>query len=192
MDKELYVSVDIEANGPIPGPNSMWSLGAAAFYDDHLVGTFTINLEDLEGSSGDPDTLAWWSKQPKEILEAARSNPQPPGKAMLEFTRWVDRTCGAHGNARPVCVAYPAGYDFLFIYWYIVRFGLKSPFSFSCLDIKTYAMATLNVPYRQAVKKNMPKSWFTDLPAHTHKADDDALEQGLLFLKMRAQRLANA
>jgi hypothetical protein len=83
-------------------------------------------------------------------------------------------------------VAYPAGYDFLFVYWYIIRFGLKSPFSFSCLDMKTYAMAKLGVPYRQAVKKNMPKRWFQGLPEHTHKASDDALEQGLLFLNMLA------
>jgi hypothetical protein len=164
----------------------MWSLGAVGIFEGKIVDTFTINLEDLEGSSGDPDTLKWWSAQDPKVLAAARENARPPGEAIREFTRWVDKLSNRCGQARPVCVAYPAGYDFLFVYWYIIRFGLKSPFSFSCLDMKTYAMAKLGVPYRQAVKKNMPKRWFQGLPEHTHKASDDALEQGLLFLNMLA------
>jgi hypothetical protein len=29
--KEIYVSTDVEADGPIPGPNSMLSFGSAAY-----------------------------------------------------------------------------------------------------------------------------------------------------------------
>jgi hypothetical protein len=93
-----------------------------------------------------------------------------------------------NGQAAPVGVAYPAGFDFLFVYWYIIRFGLKSPFSFSCLDIKSYAAAVLDIPYRKATKKNMPQKWFKGLPPHTHKATDDAREQGLLFLNIVKHR----
>ena len=43
--KEIYISVDIETDGPIPGPNSMLSFGAAAFSDDgKLVDTHSANL----------------------------------------------------------------------------------------------------------------------------------------------------
>jgi hypothetical protein len=35
-----------------------------------------------------------------------------------------------------VFVAYPAGFDFLFMYWYMIRFVGESPFSFSALGIK--------------------------------------------------------
>ena len=34
-----------------------------------------------------------------------------------------------------------------------------------------------------AVKRNMPRKWFDDLP-HTHGALDDAIEQGALFCNM--------
>ena len=34
MINDIYVSVDIEADGPIPGDFSMLSLGAVAFNDD--------------------------------------------------------------------------------------------------------------------------------------------------------------
>ena len=46
--EEYYVSIDIEADGPIPGSFSMLSLGAAAFDSDgHLLDTWTANLEQL-------------------------------------------------------------------------------------------------------------------------------------------------
>lgn len=182
--KELYFSIDIEADGKIPGPNSMLSLGAVALLDTgKIVGEFTVNLDLLDGAVGDPGTMEWWGKQPKEIWEACRSNPQPPELAMKRFVDWVNEQAREQ-EASPVCVAYPAGYDFLFVYWYMVRFGQDSPFSFSCLDMKTFAMAKLGTQYRKSTKKNMPRGWFAGLPRHEHVALSDAREQGLLFIAM--------
>lgn len=184
---EVFVSIDVETDGPIPGPYSMLSLGAVAFTEDGTnLGEFSVNLELLEGASSDPDTMTWWSKQPKEIWEACRINPKPPVEAMQQFVLWVNELAEEHHKI-PVCVAYPAGFDFMFVYWYLVRFLAKSPFSFSCLDIKTYAMAVLKTPFRQTTKRNMPKSWFKGLPPHEHIACSDAREQGLLFLRMFRQ-----
>ena len=64
----------------------------------------------------------------------------------------------------------------MFVYWYLIKFTGKSPFSHSALDIKTYAMAVLKKNYRESTKRNMPKHWFDQLP-HTHIALDDAIEQ---------------
>ena len=98
-----------------------------------------------------------------------------------EIFHWLEALPG-----KPVFVGYPASYDFLFVYWYLVRFTGHSPFSFSALDIKTYAMAMLGTEYRQSVKRNMPKRWFDETP-HSHVALDDAIEQGLLFCNMLAE-----
>ena len=39
---EIYVSTDVETDGPIPGPHSMLSFGSAAYRADKtLVSTFT-------------------------------------------------------------------------------------------------------------------------------------------------------
>ena len=58
---EIYVSTDVEADGPIPGPNSMLSFGSAAYTaKKELVGTFTANLETLSGAVADPKTMQWW------------------------------------------------------------------------------------------------------------------------------------
>ena len=90
---------------------------------------------------------------------------------------------------RPVFVAYPTGFDFLFVYWYLIRFTGESPFSHSALDIRSYAMAVLKKDYRESSKKNMPKNWF-DPEKHSHVALDDAIEQGTLFCNMLRENLA--
>lgn len=178
MAQEIYVSTDIEADGPIPGPHSMLSLGSAVFTADKtLIGTFTCNLETLPDAEPDPRTAEWWRSQP-EAWAACRSNPRPPREAMSDYLQWLKGLAG-----KPVFVAYPAAYDFMFVYWYLIRFTGESPFSHSALDIKTFAMALLGTGYRESTKKNMPRRWFDDLP-HTHVALDDAIGQGTLFCNM--------
>jgi hypothetical protein len=179
---EIYVSTDVEADGPIPGPHSMLSFASAAYRADKaLVGTFEANLTLLPGAQGDPKTMEWWRRQP-EAWAACRTNLREPETVMPEYVRWLKSLPG-----KPVFVAYPAGYDFMFIYWYLIRFAEESPFSHSALDIKTYAMALLGTEYRESVKRNMPAKWFDDLP-HTHVALDDAKGQGALFCNMLAAR----
>lgn len=175
---EVYVSTDVEADGPIPGPHSMLSLASAAYLADKtLVATFSANLEPLPGATGDPQTMAWWRRNP-EAWRICRSDPQPPAVAMQSYLDWLTRLPG-----RPVFVGYPAAYDFMFVYWYLIRFTGLSPFSHSALDMKTLAMTLMGCGYREATKRRMPRRWFDDLP-HTHVALDDAIEQGALFCNM--------
>lgn len=172
---ETYVSTDIEADGPIPGPHSMLSLGSAAYAaDKSLLSTFSVNLETLPGASADPRTAAWWAGN-SLAWEACRRDPVEPAAAMRRYVTWLRSLPG-----RTVFVGYPAGFDFLFVYWYLIRFAGESPFTQSALDIKSYAMAVLRKPYCESNKKNMPARWFDELP-HTHVALDDAIEQGALF-----------
>jgi len=175
---EIYFSTDVETDGPIPGDNSMLSLGSAAFTKEgKLISTFYGTLETLPGAKGDPDTMNWWG-QNQEAYDETRKNIRPAAFVMQDFVSWVNEQ-----NGKPVFVGYPAGFDFLFVYWYMIHFGLKSPFSFSALDIKTYAMAMMKKEYRESTKKNMPKRWFSN-KKHTHVALDDAIEQGELFCNM--------
>lgn len=181
---EIYVSTDVETDGLIPGPHSMLSFGSAAFTaDKRLLSTFEANLELLPGASGHPETMAWWETRP-EAWAAHRENLRDPAEAMPAYVAWLKALPG-----KPVFVGYPAGFDFLFVYWYLIRFAGESPFSFSALDVKSFAMAVLGCDYRNAVKRNMPKRWFEGLP-HTHKALDDAIGQGVLFCNILAERKA--
>ena len=181
---EIYISTDVETDGPIPGPHSMLSIGSAAYTaDKQLVGTFSANLETLPGAAAHPRTAAWWATQP-EAWAACRSNLEAPEAAMARYVAWIRSLAG-----KPVFVAYPAGFDFLFVYWYLMRFVGESPFSHSALDIKSYAMAVLRTDYRDSTKRNMPRAWFDPLP-HSHVALDDAIEQGALFCNMLRENRA--
>ena len=175
---EIYISTDVESDGPIPGPHSMLSFGSAAYEADKtLVSTFSVNLETLPDAAPHPKTAEWWATQP-EAWAACRKSLETPEIAMVRYVDWLKSLPG-----RPVFVAYPAGFDFLFVYWYLIRFTGESPFSHSALDMKSFAMALLKRNYRESTKKNMPKHWFDPLP-HTHIALDDAIEQGALFCNM--------
>ena len=176
--QDIFVSTDIEADGPIPGPHSMLSFGSAAFTaDGNLVDTFTANLARLEGASGHPRTMAWWERHPA-AWEQARRDPQAASEVMPRYVTWLKSLPG-----KPVFVGFPAAYDFLFVYWYLMRFVGESPFGHSALDIKTFAMAMLDLPYRATVKRHLPQRWFPAV-RHTHVALDDAIEQGHLFCNM--------
>jgi hypothetical protein len=182
---EIYVSTDVETDGPVPGPHSMLSFGSAAYRTDKtLVNTFAANLETLPGATGAPDTMAWWQSQP-DAWAACRKDQEPPERAMRRYLDWLKQLPG-----KPVFVAYPAGFDFLFVYWYLIRFTGESPFSHSALDIKTYAMAMLKSGYRDSTKGNMPRHWFDKL-RHSHQALEDAIEQGALFCNMLAENTDN-
>lgn len=187
---EIYISTDVETDGPIPGPNSMLSFASAAFTaDKRLVSTYCANLQTIPGAVGDPKTMEWWSTQ-KEAWDAHRSSPRDPAVVMPEYVRWVKGLEREH-RVKPVFVGYPAGFDFMFVYWYLIRFAGESPFSFSALDVKTFAMAVMRSDYRRSAKRDMPRSWFDGKAKHTHRALDDAVEQGLLFCNMLAQNRLN-
>lgn len=185
MAVEIYVSTDVETDGPIPGPYSMLSLGSAAFQADKtLVSVFSANLETLPGAASDPHTMAWWRSQPA-AWEACRQNIEAPQVAMERYVAWLKSLPG-----KPVFVAYPAGFDFTFVYWYLIRFVGESPFSHTALDIKTFAMAMLRTQFRETTKRAMPRSWF-DHRRHSHLALEDAIEQGELFCNMLAEQFGS-
>lgn len=175
---EIYVSTDVETDGPIPGPHSMLSFASVALtVEKQAVGTFSANLELLPGAQGHPQTMRWWGEHP-QAWAACRQDVQPPQSAMKAYVDWLNGLPG-----RLVFTAYPAAYDFMFVYWYLMRFVGTSPFKHHALDIRSFAMGALGADYESAHRNNMPEEWFDDLP-HTHTALDDALEQGVWFINM--------
>jgi len=187
--QQIFVSTDIESNGPIPGEYSMLSFGSVALKiaEPHIIDTFYVNLETIKDAKEDKDTMDWWKQERNiEAYKKTRVNMKTPELAMKLYYDWLIKLPGD-----PVFVSYPAGFDFTFIYWYLMKFVGKSPFSFSAIDIKTYAMAMLKKPYKQCTKRNMPNRWHDATFPHTHNALDDAFEQGFLFLTMLKENEKN-
>lgn len=179
---EIYVSTDIEADGPIPGPNSMLSFASVALHGDKTeVGVFTANLATLPGASFDPRVETWWKQFPDAYVRT-RENPRAPGDVMPEYLAWLKALPG-----KPIFVGWPASYDFLWIYWYLVRFTGERPYGENALDIRSYAMGMRKSEFRMTARSYLPKRWWDEGLAHTHVALDDAREQGMLFCNMLAE-----
>ena len=181
MRADCYISVDVEADGPIPGPYSMISFGAAVAgirssdgfnATDPATATFYRELRPISDEYV-PEALAVSGLDRSALVRDGAD----PAAAMAEFSAWAVATAG---QARPVVVAYPACYDWMFLYWYLIRFTGESPFGHSgCLDMKTLYATKADVPLGAAVKGRMPKHLLSRRP-HTHHALDDAIEQAEL------------
>ena len=176
--REIFISTDIEASGPIPGPYSMWSLGAVALWPDKtVVDEFSANLEDLPGAGVDAKTMEFWARNP-EAYERARLDPEPPIQVMQSFSAWLKAL-----PARPIFVGSPIGFDFLFVRWYFIYLLEHCPFGFTALDLRSFAMPVLGKDFSKCGKRNYPARLRAPVP-HTHVALEDALEQGLLFCNL--------
>ena len=193
---DLYISLDIEADGPIPGPtgwgHSMLSLGAcvagtlssgddAGFHPvDPSADTFYVELKPISDDVA-PEALAVCERalsMPREELQAHGADP---ATAMREFVTWVKEAERKH-NGRAVAVGWPSSWDFgTWVFWYLTRFAGESPFSHGQhRDIRDVLATRQNIPVRGLTKRAIPQ----DLRAkrrHTHHALDDAIEQAELF-----------
>lgn len=184
-EPEIYVSTDIEADGPIPGPHSMLSFASVAYGRDKTVlASFSANLETLPDATPHPRTMEWWQQFP-QAWEACRKDTRDPQHVMTEYLAWVNGLPG-----RPVFVGWPASWDFMWIYWYLVRFTGERPFRESALDVRSYAMGMRKCDFSRTTRSYLPKRWFSDELPHTHQAIDDALEQGALFCNMLGENVA--
>ena len=186
MGADVYFSLDIEADGPIPGPYSMVSVGLAVAGEresdfssaDPTVETFYRELRPIS-EEWDPAALAVSGLTRDGLL----ADGADPGTAMAELTDWVQRVAAGR---RPVVVAYPACYDWMFLYWYLLRFTGGSPFGHSgCLDLKTLYATKAGVALTGATKRTMPRHLLSKR-RHTHHALDDAIEQGEMFANLMA------
>lgn len=181
--EELYASTDIEANGPIPGLYSMLSLGTVLFTGTGVeIGSFYANLQPLEGAAEHPETMAFWAEH-QTAYQMTRTSLEEPARVMQDYVNWL-----AQFDAPKIFVAYPIGFDFTFVYWYLHRFVGISPFHHSGLDIRSYGMALTGQPFMRNTKKYWPKDWKPAAAPHTHQALLDAREQGLLFCNMLRYR----
>jgi hypothetical protein len=180
---DLFISADIETDGPIPGEFSMLSFGLC------LAGRFDGESYQRErGQSGRSIYIELKPISTRFEAEALKVNGldreelslngTEPKAAMRTADRWVREQAG---GARPVLVAYPVAFDWAFLYWYFVEFNGDSPFGFSsCLDIRTLYQARALTPFDSSSQHSMP-SWLLPDAEHTHNAGDDALEQAELF-----------
>jgi hypothetical protein len=190
---DLYISADIETDGPIPGPFSMLSFGLT------VAGRFdgrTFVREEAHARSLYVELKPISSEFQQDALDVngldrirLEAEGRPPAEAMRAALDWVEDVARDH---RAVLVAYPVAFDWAFLYWYFVRFADRSPFGHaSCLDIRTLYQARARTVHDLSGKRHMPEKLLPARP-HTHNALDDAREQAELFCNVFEWALEDA
>lgn len=119
----MYISIDVEADGPIPGDYSMVSFGAVVVLD-HSKRFFGLCQPISERWI--PEALAVSGYSREETLRFA--NPETTMKA---FAGWLAKEC----QPPYVFVADNNGFDWGFINWYFWHFYGSNPFGWSSRNL---------------------------------------------------------
>lgn len=194
MPGDCYISADVEADGPIPGPYSMLSFGLV------VAGTFdgtTFAAADLDAPETFYRELRPISTEYVETALAVSGLDRDrllaegfdPAQAMDDARAWVTSVAG---DRRPVLVAYPLSFDWMWLHWYLVRFTEGIPLFgvADCLDTKTLIAVHFGLPVGRANKRALPPEMRSERP-HTHHALDDAIEQAEIFARLFAATRAD-
>jgi hypothetical protein len=183
---ELYFSLDVETDGPIAPLHSLRQLGMTAFTLDRCpIAQFSANLLPLPEATEDPETMAWWmgTAERRHTWEVMQINAQAPARVIANLVPWIAELT-LQEDARPICCASPAGYDWCFLRYYLLRFyptGTETIFKHRCFDARSHAMGILGKPYLESGKDGIPQEWLpADIP-HNHDAAQDSLEQAFLI-----------
>lgn len=164
----MYIMVDVEADGPIPGDYSMISLGAVAV-TDKLDQTFYAQLKPISEKFV-PEALAVSGFSRADCLTF-----EDPQVKMKEFEKWLSQ------YERPMFIADNNGFDWQFINWYFHHFLNRNPFGFSSTNLGSL--------YKGLVKNAKKNFKHLRKTKHTHHPVDDARGNAEAMLEMKKMGL---
>lgn len=153
------ISVDVEADGPAPGPSlgSMVSFGAVLVKDmDKTFYGKTAPITD----KWNPEALAI-----SRISRKEHESYPDPGPIMACFKDWLDEV----SDGRPTFISDNPAFDWQFINFYFHLFVGENPFGFSARRIgDLYCGLVKDGRKNRDWKRKLRKT------AHTHHPVDDA------------------
>jgi DNA polymerase III alpha subunit (gram-positive type) len=162
----MYVVVDVEADGPIPGDYSMVSFGAVVV-SEWLQTSFYSGILKPVSDKWQPDTLAISGQTRDDML-----NGHEPAVIMANFAEWVTHNV----PKKPIFISDNNGFDWSFINWYFHHFLGRNPFGFSSQNLNSIYKGLQRDYY--ASFKHLRKT------KHTHHPVDDAMGNAEALLVM--------
>lgn len=184
-DPVVYVCLDLEASGPVPGLYNLVSLGAVPVLPDgrrHRVVEDTLYLEFKPLFPGFQREAMRIHGITRRHLERTGEDPR---KGMRILRDWAVQWRKQIPGAQLVFVGHNAPFDWSFIAYYYAYFKMRNPFGYKALDTKALAMGTLGLPWL-ATNKDILAERLPDLPVEDkgqkHRADYDARYQAQLLV----------
>jgi ribonuclease T len=174
VKREVFVSVDVETAGPIPGEYSLLSIGACLVDDDTQA--FECKLKPINRNAV-PEAM----KVAGLSLDKLERDGTPPIDAMRQFQDWLS-TVSAGGS--PVFVGLNASFDWSFINYYFHRYLGENPFGFTALDIKSLYMGATGCDWHSTRSSKIASELRPKLQG-THDALHDARYQAEIFRLIR-------
>lgn len=173
--REIFISVDVETSGPVPGEFSLLSIGACAV--DNESQTFLSEIKPLSRKA-DPEAL----RVSGLSLEKLEQTGLTPAEAMRSFASWLASLAGEQELL--VFVGLNAPFDWSFVNYYFHRFYGKNPFGFTALDIKAYYMGATGCSWKETRSSSMATVLKPERKGN-HNALHDAQYQAELFRLVR-------
>jgi DNA polymerase III epsilon subunit-like protein len=174
-EKEIFVSVDIEASGPIPGKYSMLSIGACLTSNpaEQFSCLLKPSSEEFVPAALEGRGLA---------LEKLREEGLDPAEAMTQFKAWVESLAGVGQTV--VFVGFNASFDWSFVNYYFHEYLGENPFGIAALDIKSMYFGASDCTWRSTRSSEIDKVVRPD-NSGDHDALHDAVYQAELFSLIR-------
>lgn len=175
-----FISVDVEASGPLPGFFDLLSIGAVAV--DVAGGAvriadggFYVEIAPLHGRA-DPAAMR---VNRLDLARLAREGVALP-VAARQFADW---TRAVSTDGPPVFVGYCANFDWAFVNDLFFRAEIDNPFGYKALDLRSMALGALDLPWEELRQERMlPLLGLTPLSeADAHHALADARHQAAMF-----------
>jgi ribonuclease T len=168
---QSFISVDIEAAGPIPSQYALLSIGACTFL--HPRQTFYVELV--------PDSDLT-DKRSMEVhgldLDRLRQEGFSPAEALQKFSDWLDEVIPS--GQSPLMVAFNAPFDWMFIHDYFIRYLGNNPFGHSAVDVKAVYLGASGRSWQETSGAHLHRIYDKG-KALSHNALDDAVDQAVIF-----------
>jgi ribonuclease T len=168
---ETFISVDIEAAGPISSQYALLSIGACTLTNPRR--TFYAELvpdKDL----ADPVAMQVHGLD----LQRLAKEGLPPEEALERFASWLAQVVPA--GCSPVMVAFNAPFDWMFINDYFIRCLGTNPFGHSAVDIKAVYLGASGKSWAETSGSHLHKLYDNGSKL-SHNALDDAISQAVIF-----------
>lgn len=185
-ERPVYVSVDVETLGIVPGLHPLLAVGAAAFlpYCMEPLETFQGCLKARPNERIHEDTMDWWMGQTLDAIKAATSDPQSPREIAQKFERWLNRIAHKAGRT-PVIVTWRSFDQWWLHHLMFTELGHADRLK-DAIDIRSFVLPLSGLEPTGLKTQSVPEG-IRQGESGDHTALGDALVQGRWFMRALAR-----